>query len=70
VRDFVSRRSIDTAVIFPGLLSGLLKTGARAIDDGKLVETAKKINRQRARDKRPLSLFMNAHDLVARFMID
>lgn len=70
IRDFVSRQRIDPAVVFPGLLSGLLKTGARTIDDVKLVETAKKINRQRARDKRPLSLFMNAHDLVARFMID
>ncbi len=70
VRDFISRSRIDPAVVFPGLLSGLLKTGGRSIDDTKLVETAKKINRQRARDKRPLSLFMNAHDLVARFMIE
>lgn len=70
VRDFVSRQRIDAAVVFPGLLSGILKTGSKGIDDGKIVETARKINRQRARDKRPLSLFQNAHDLVARFLTD
>jgi len=70
VRDFVPRQRIDTAVVFPGLLGGMLKTGVGEIDDGRMVEMARKINRQRARDKRPLSLFKNAHDLVARFLLD
>jgi hypothetical protein len=48
----------------------MLKTGVGEIDDGRMVEMARKINRQRARDKRPLSLFKNAHDLVARFLLD
>lgn len=67
IKNYISHDSIDTTLIFPGLLKGIYKTKNNSLSDYQLIEMSQKIHQLRKDDPRIFSLFGDIHEKIASF---
>ena len=68
VREFIRRDTTDMAVLFPGMLKGIIESGQRSVSDLKMVEYSKKLVTFLSDAFEFPSIFSDIHVRVAAMM--
>jgi hypothetical protein len=70
IKEYVPRGVIDPTVLFPGLVSGLRKSGKKNIPDAALVQLAHNIHMARSATAERPSLFGDTHVQISRWLVE
>jgi len=67
VREFIKGNLADIAVIFPGLLKGIIESGIKSIDDNNFLELSKRLGNMLSDDYIFPDLFSDIHRIITDF---
>jgi len=69
VREFIQADFSETAIIFPGIISGLLKSGVSMLSDKMIIDIATLLVKQITNDYVFPHIFSSIHDDISEFIV-
>ncbi len=68
VKEYIPKEHLDTTILFPGILAGMIKSGRKTLSDESILELSKGIQKLYGTGGSRISLFSDIHEKVARII--